>query len=199
MAVQNSENPAVEFFVSALGFICLIALSVQTWYFIDWLMGPSEWWLKYMTLAFFDIFGGIWLMLALFHTAPTYATFQARRVGIVGCFLLSASTTVAWCFIFITRTPLTPQAIASMVDVARWLVVVAVLGNAFLMIYYSVETKQYHQKRRNPGRRRWATEVSSINGSIVTEGLQQVPMQLAQTSSVKKKLPAKKRAVSTTP
>lgn len=182
--VTHTENPLVEFIVSSLGFVCLIALAIQTWFFVDWLMGPVDWWMKWLTLCFFDIFGGIWLILGLFHTPPTHATYQMQKTSVVICFLLSASTTVAWCFIFITRTPLSLVAIAGMVDIARWLVVVAVLYNAFAMIFYSVATKEYHQRKRNPSRRRWATELPEL---IITEDLPPVVAQLAQTSSIKKK------------
>jgi glucan phosphoethanolaminetransferase (alkaline phosphatase superfamily) len=155
---MENENPLVEWIVSALGFVCLAALAIQTWFFVDWLMGPADWWMKYMTLCFFDIFGGIWLVLRLFHTPPSKATYQMVGAGIVVCFILSALTTVAWCFIFITRTPLSPGDIANMVATARWLVVIAVIFNAFMMIFYSVETRSYHQRSKNPARKRWATE-----------------------------------------
>jgi hypothetical protein len=156
--MEENDNPIMDFIVPALGIICLIALAVQTWFFIDWLMGPADWWMKYFTLCFFDIFGGIWIALGLFHVPPSKATYQMQKTGVVVCFLLSASTTVAWCFIFITRSPLTPSAIASMVDTARWLVVIAVIFNAFLMIFYAAKTSEYQQRVKNPHKKRWATE-----------------------------------------
>ncbi len=167
---EEDENPILEHIVSGLGFICLIALAIQTWIFIDWLMGPAEWWMKYMTLCFFDIFGGVWLVLGLFHTPPTQLTYQLQRTGVVVCFLLSAATTVAWCFIFITRTPLTPAAIAALVDTARWLIVFAVIFNAFLMIYYSAETNRYHLRMKHPTKKRWATEKYSAPTSSIQMG-----------------------------
>lgn len=193
MDEQEHDNPIMEHIVSGLGFVCLAALAVQTWFFIDWLMGSSDWWMKYLTLSFFDIFGGIWLILSLFHTPPSKGTYQMVRAGIVVCFILSASTTVAWCFIFITRTPLSPDAIANMVGVARWLVVVAVIFNAFLMIFYSVETNKYHQKRRNPTRKRWATErVYSTPQTVAVEAEKPVnkPAEIPEVSTNKPDSPA---------
>lgn len=158
MVIKEEENPLMNFMVGALVFICLVCLATQTWYYIDWLMGPSEWYMKYFTLCFFDISGGVWLILRLFHTAPNKAMWQMKMVAIVFCAILSLLTTAAWCYVFITRTPLSQQEIASMVDAARWLVVVAVVGNAFMFIVYGTETMNHKQQKKNPNRKRWESE-----------------------------------------